>query len=183
MVDTKAKIRVSKIDAAKRQLHVAIELWFREADIVSTHTLARAAYDIIHDLNVHSGMPLDLLYNSDQIKEEHQTEWATKLRDPGNFAKHAKRDPASEMTYSSEKNLGFIIFAIRGLSALGEAPTVHITSLTVWLAIHNSEFIEPESAKSLIDRLPVEHLADLRNASKNKFLETFLQIAAGGAAR
>jgi transcriptional regulator with XRE-family HTH domain len=48
-----AKLKVSKLDAARRQLECAIELWFLEKDEVSVHTLAGAAYQIIHDINTH----------------------------------------------------------------------------------------------------------------------------------
>ena len=45
------KITLSKLDAATRQLSTAIELWFDERDAVSVHTLAFAAYEIIHVLS------------------------------------------------------------------------------------------------------------------------------------
>ena len=45
------KIRVSKLDAARRQLDCAIELWFAGKDEVSIHTLAAAAHQIISDIN------------------------------------------------------------------------------------------------------------------------------------
>jgi hypothetical protein len=42
------KITVKKLDAAKRQLQIAIRPWFEDADPVSIHTLAFAAYEIAH---------------------------------------------------------------------------------------------------------------------------------------
>ena len=50
-------IRVSKLDAARRQLDCAIELWFADKDAVSTHGLAAAAHQIIHDTNRKKGGP------------------------------------------------------------------------------------------------------------------------------
>jgi hypothetical protein len=119
-------------------------------------------------------------YNSDLIKEEHQTEWATKLRDPGNFAKHAKRDPNGEMNFSAEKNLGFIVFAFRGLVAIKVHPSIHTTALTIWLAMAHSEFLTPYGEKAVLDRIPIKDLVELQGAPKQKFLQAFLQIAAKG---
>jgi hypothetical protein len=45
-----AGIRVTKQDAAKRQLETAIGLWFSEGDEVSTHTLATSALKVLHDV-------------------------------------------------------------------------------------------------------------------------------------
>jgi hypothetical protein len=41
-------LRLTKLDVARRQLQTAITLWFTDGDPVSIHTLAFAAYEIIH---------------------------------------------------------------------------------------------------------------------------------------
>jgi hypothetical protein len=46
-----ATLRISKLDAAKRQLETAITLYFNSGDWVSIHALAGAAYMIIRDVN------------------------------------------------------------------------------------------------------------------------------------
>ena len=43
-------LKLSKIDAAKRQIESAIWLWFVDADIVSVHTLVAAAHRLLFDL-------------------------------------------------------------------------------------------------------------------------------------
>ena len=48
-------IRVSKLDAARRQPDAAIKLWFADGDEVSVHTLAAAAHQTIHDINQKKG--------------------------------------------------------------------------------------------------------------------------------
>jgi hypothetical protein len=47
---------IAKLDAAKRQLTVAIRLFFNHADPVAIHTLAAAAYQILYDLSKGHGM-------------------------------------------------------------------------------------------------------------------------------
>ncbi|HZF30263.1 MAG TPA: hypothetical protein VE907_14190 [Gammaproteobacteria bacterium] len=60
---------ITKIDAARRQLATAIELWFADGHEVSTYTLAYASHEIIHALHKKHGLG-DLLYDSDAIKPE-----------------------------------------------------------------------------------------------------------------
>jgi hypothetical protein len=60
MTDNRPTLKVSKTDAAKRQLETAIRLWFFSADPVSIHTLAAAAHQILHDLGKKRGVPTAL---------------------------------------------------------------------------------------------------------------------------
>src|SRR5690242_8120472 len=93
------KTQVKKIDAAKRQLDTAIELWFRGGDDVSIHTLAAAAYEIIHAVCEHKKINCPLLYNTDYIRDEHHRSWTRALRKTANFFKHADQDPDPEGTF------------------------------------------------------------------------------------
>ena len=53
----KQKLRLTKLDAARRQLETAVRLYFHEGDPVSTHTLAAAAYNVLRALNKRQGGP------------------------------------------------------------------------------------------------------------------------------
>ncbi len=44
------KETVTKLDAARRQLHTAIRLFFANEDMVSVHTLTRASHEILRTL-------------------------------------------------------------------------------------------------------------------------------------
>lgn len=44
---------ISKIDGARRQLDTAIDLYFDDADSLSVHTLAFAAFKVLFDLYPH----------------------------------------------------------------------------------------------------------------------------------
>jgi hypothetical protein len=43
-------MKITKIEAAKRQLNIAIYLFFSDYDLISTHTLSAAARGILYDL-------------------------------------------------------------------------------------------------------------------------------------
>ena len=49
-------LKLTKVDAARRQIESAIWLWFVDADVVSVHTLAAAAHRLLLDLAAHRGV-------------------------------------------------------------------------------------------------------------------------------
>jgi hypothetical protein len=55
------EFKVSKLDAAKRQLETAIRLYFSDGDPVSIHTLTAAAYNILRDVTKQKGVELMLV--------------------------------------------------------------------------------------------------------------------------
>ena len=52
-----ARLQISKLDAARRQLEIAVRLYFAEDDPVSIHTLTSAAYQLLSDINRALGGP------------------------------------------------------------------------------------------------------------------------------
>ena len=85
-------VTVKKLEAAKRQLHTAITLWFADTDAVSVHTLACAAYQIVHDINDQKKGD-ELLLDSSVIRNEFRKEYLDEMRKAMRFFKHADRDP------------------------------------------------------------------------------------------
>jgi hypothetical protein len=81
---------ISKIEAARRQLDTAIELYLHEFDLLSVHTLAWAAFSIL--------VSYDEATNAGGV-------WAKHIRDHpsddtrklANFLKHADRDPLAQI--------------------------------------------------------------------------------------
>jgi len=87
-------IYVSKLDAAKRQLEMAIRLFLNNEDVVSTHTLVAAAHEILRNLCGKQGKGSYLKDTMlKMIKPEKRDEFWHMMNDPENFFKHADRDP------------------------------------------------------------------------------------------
>lgn len=83
------KLRVTKLDAAKRQLELAVWLYAGEGDPVSTHTLACAAREIIRRINRSmGGAPTIRESLKDRIKPTHRRRVYDKLNAPRNFFVH-----------------------------------------------------------------------------------------------
>src|SRR6266540_690470 len=106
------KITIAKLDAARRQLETAITLWFNDGDPVSIHTLACAAYEIIHVVSKTKNRWQDLLFDSLVIKDEYRNEWTKRLKEPANFFKHARNDPDGSLDFDPAVSEGFILFAL-----------------------------------------------------------------------
>src|SRR2546422_6130134 len=86
---------ISKREAAARQLDQAIRLFFRRGDMLSVHTLAGAAFQLLADLGKVSGIVSR--YRSEVlIRPERMKEWVQALNSTQNFLKHADRDADSK---------------------------------------------------------------------------------------
>ncbi len=95
--------RVSKLDAARRQLRTVIRLFFQDGDAVSIHTLTAAAEGLLSDLLNCSGKKSPLReVEEDWVKPEHWKEYLALKRAPGNFFKHADRNPDEILEFRPE---------------------------------------------------------------------------------
>lgn len=171
-------IKISKLDAASRQLDCALDLWFHDKDEVSIHTLASAAYQIVHDINEASGSPRDLLYNKSWLKDENLRKVVGKLKMPANFFKHADRDP------DPTGNIDFIPALSRWLMALvqlelrrlGQKSTDIQRAFIIWLAIREPQIVSEQSfPANHFSSMSVEVLGDIRALSKKDMLRACQQ--------
>lgn len=91
-MSTKGKaIHISKLDAAVRQLEVAIKMFFSYGDPVAIHTLAAAAHGVIADLGEKQNLK-GILRDMSIVRAERRDEVKVMLRKPQNFFKHSDRD-------------------------------------------------------------------------------------------
>ena len=80
--------QVSKIDAAKRQIDTAIELYFSDGDFLSIYSISFAAHQILNDIYSRHQDDGFLVKLSEQLPSD----FRTYLAKPANFLKHADRD-------------------------------------------------------------------------------------------
>ncbi len=81
----------SKFDVAERQLLQAIQMFFREEDPISIHTLAEASNQVLNDIGGKYGAR-SFLRDNDSIRPEKRKEWLQLIFKSRNFFKHADRD-------------------------------------------------------------------------------------------
>jgi len=166
-------VPVKKIEAAKRQLQTAITLWFADADQISVHTLACAAYQIIHDINAKKDGS-KLLLDSNVINKEFHKEYLNEMRKAMRFFKHADKDPDLDGTIEFSPAITdlFILFSIKGLDHLNVSQSEITVAFLLFYAIKNPHLV----AREFSDRFKIEYLASLPVVSKREFWDQFIQV-------
>ncbi len=92
---------ISKVQAAERQLRLAIQLFFERRDPVAIETLAYAASTVLRDIGGHRGVEAPLR-DSEIIRPERKTEWISALNRAANFFKHADKDPDGTLEFRTD---------------------------------------------------------------------------------
>ena len=178
MVDP-TKLTISKLEAAQRQLRTAITLWFTGGDPVSIHTLAYAAYEIIHAVSkrLNPGRR-DLLFDSLVVKDQYRNEFNLLLKKHANFFKHGNRPEEEKTEFPPAASDLFIIYSILGLSTCSVARSDEEGAFMAWTHIHNPNFLTEKGRKMLGDALAVEELREIRLLQKNEFFQTVMHAQA-----
>lgn len=105
------QLKITKLEAAKRQIETSITLWFQEADPVSIHTLTTAARQILVDLNAKAGgEPMGA--DHQMIRPEARIIARKAMAEAENFFKHADRDPEASCLFSPEATRFYLLEAI-----------------------------------------------------------------------
>jgi hypothetical protein len=136
-------LKISKLDAAKRQLETVVRLYFSNGDPVSIHTLTAAAYNVIRDLNAkRGGKPLFMKEESlHRIKEGHQQEFRRILNQAENFFKHADRDHEETLDFNPDQSEFLILEACSVYHRMsGEFPPLFKLYQTWFVANHPNMF-------------------------------------------
>jgi hypothetical protein len=181
------KMKVSKLDAARRQLDCAIRLWINDDDPVSIHTLAFAAFEIINDLNAKRGNKAVTLQGLTETlaKPGHLTEVMGYMKKPMTFFKHSNRDPLAILEFAPEVNEYVFLFAANGLKELGEQLTDLQHTFVQWMLVHHPNLIKKgQTAFPEFGDKEVQAVATMRAVTKRQFFDTFLSgIAAKRTAK
>lgn len=171
-------MKISKLDAAKRQLDSAIKLWFDDEDPVTICSLTWSSFQIIQDKNDKPGgdKAMTLLAIVQSIVEpEHVTQTMAKLRQPWAFFKHANQDPHAILEFDPASTEIFISLSIAGLRALGEGSSDVQRTFTIWNNLHVAEY-GIEFKKSLAEKFPPHAIESAKRLPKKKFIESVLLL-------
>lgn len=147
-------IEVNKIEAARRQIDVAIRLLFNNEDPVAIHTLAMAAFKILKDLaKVHGNV---FIHKTTQavIRPGKESDFWGKMHSFSNFLKHADKDPDGIVDNIKEEvnDLGLMLCA-RYYQDLGSQLTPEMTVLNGWCVALNPHLLSegvPSSVQELL---------------------------------
>jgi hypothetical protein len=147
-------------------------MWFTGGDPVATHTLAYAAYEIIHAVSkARDPKRPDLLLDSAYVKEDKRREFNDLFREGANFFKHGDRDPHAVLEFIPGLTYIFFFYAVYGLELCGETPLDEFVVFQRWIQISHPEILPDAFREELIHSRKVEAFAQLRALPKKQFFE------------
>jgi len=165
------KIKISKLDAARRQILTAIRLYFNYGDIVSIHTLASAAFKITQNICDTSSDLSDSLTDwiGDRIKPEYKKIFWSKLHETGNFFKHADNDPDAVHAFYPVATEHMLFHAVYQYHQLTGEWSAEIRLFINWYMLqHPKSFNMPQEKIGLG--------TDLYGTDRNKFWRELLPL-------
>src|SRR3989338_1475671 len=139
-----ADLRLSKMDAARRQLETAIRLYFNWGDAVSIHTLAAAARNVLVNLCEHRDLKHPILFENllnEAISPEHHQEVRNKFRAPENFFKHADRDPEEILEFNPEASEYWLLEAVEAYTLLTQEHVPVLHAYRGWWLLHHRNLL------------------------------------------
>ena len=164
---------ITKVDAARRQLDLAIELYFRSADSVSIHTLASAAGNILSALCKANSRGRSLAKDwSFLSRPELRKTMHDAVHSLENFFKHGSKDPSATVSLDP-KITELLLFdaCYMHQSLTGESSTLML-AFTVWFRVMNPEYAvaQPETIT------PVRNLSQkYGKGDRARFLGDFIR--------
>jgi hypothetical protein len=162
------KLQVSKLDAAKRQLEVAVRLFFFEGEPVSLHTLVGAAYNLLRDINRHlDGEPLFVKETLvEHVRPQMKEEFLWMVNEAENFFKHADRDPDRTLLFHTGQTETLLWDACQAYRRLTSEASPTLLSYEWWVHLTQPEIFEvPSDTQAVLETLR-SAVADL---SKREF--------------
>jgi hypothetical protein len=167
-------VKLTKIEAARRQIESAIWLWFLDGDPVSIHTLAAAAHRTLADLAHLWGTrawPVTARY----FLKQPQAERRLKTDDAVGFFKDAKEDESYELSEQwTELQLFDAVMAYSNL-ALDRCGSALMCTFVVRFGVERQELFVPDAFSLLEKKISKSfNLRRLERLSKIEFLKEFL---------
>lgn len=169
-----ASLHVSKLDAARRQLETAIQLYFSNADPVSMHTLAAAGYNVVRDVGSNRGTDPMLLKEKilDDVNPDAKKLFRNKLNEAENFFKHADRDHDTVHNFDPALTEVFILDACDQYYRLtGEGPPLFKVFRSWFIATHPDWFAS-DKLGAVEERAP-----EMAALGRARFFELMLPLA------
>lgn len=166
-------LQISKLDAARRQLEVAVRLYFSNDDPVSIHTLAAAAYNVIRDVSSKRNATPMLLKDTvaQMLRPGMQKLFRAKVNEAENFFKHADRDHEGSFEFFPTLSEYFLIDACDQYYRLtGEAPPV-FKLFRGWFIANHPDFFDFSAHGGAQLQKPAEQIVAM---GRGTFFKTFL---------
>ena len=173
-------VDLTKLDVARRQLAVAIRLFFDDRDSVSVYTLAANAWEIVDVLCTNGGVDSFSKQTRENISDGKSLKHDY-INDPyRNFFKHADNDPEDTLEdFSDDKNDHLLFTVVEDLIRLEQTKLFECVVFQPWYLAVYAEKIAPEVRDKFIqgshDTFP--NIRQLTRSEKKKMGREYLQLA------
>lgn len=136
------EIRITKIQAAQRQIDAGILMLFRNDDPVAVHTVAMAGFRISRDLVEKKGLEHTM---ESMIRPGKEKEFWGSLNSFSNFCKHADRDPNDISSgFREDVNDSALLIAASYYESLGYPRTKEMWVLWAWYGALHPDVLSQE---------------------------------------
>lgn len=159
MVD---KITISKLEAAKRQLRMAIKMLFEEIDPIPVHTLIGAASILLSDLVEKEAPERSWDRFAQEANKITAAEYYRIMRSAQNYLKHAKDDPYSLLDFNPIDTENLAFWAVMNSGELGEL-SMEESVYQLWFLACHDEGLEHDISPF---KDALELFGDLRNTDR-----------------
>jgi len=167
-------LKISKTDAAKRQIETAIRLWLFCGDPVSIHTLTSAAHQVLHDIGKKRGTPATLR-ELPGVRPDCVQRLRRLVSHYENFFKHAERDPGALLDFNPAATEIFMLDAVITYERLTQEVVPMFSTFKAWMFIQQPQLLNEADRKKLVQQLR-ETGAETNQASKAEFFRQYLQV-------
>ncbi|HWT67916.1 MAG TPA: hypothetical protein VN214_02260, partial [Pseudomonas sp.] len=143
------EIRVSKLEAAQRQLNAGIRMLFANGDPIATHTLFGAASNLFSDLveakcSDQSWDKIGMEANGLSLAEYRKI-----MRNAQNFLKHADKDPDAVLDLALSDTEALAFSTVMNASVLPEPLTFEAQVFQLWFIASSREGLENEDFQEI----------------------------------
>lgn len=175
--------KVTKVDAARRQLSTAIRLFFERRDTISIHTLVAAAQGVMHDLLEKRGPGKgSFLKSGTLVRPEKRAEYFKLITGAQNFFKHADREPVDAVLdfYPEPIELSIldVVDMLQRYTGRHQADAI---VFLLWFGVKRPGILEPnELLQRLTHRIQTRTEGLTEDGRKQRFLELLDEAASWG---
>jgi len=169
-------VRLTKLEAARRQIESAIWLWFVGDDLVSVHALTAAAHRLLLELAAlreTAAWP----YTAAYLPKGTYKDRRAKSQNPVTFFKHAKKKETYEV--SEQWTELYLFDAVMAYTSLADdrSASALMSTFVLRLGVQRQDLFVPD-AFSLLERRVSKtfNLERLERLSKIEFLKEFIGV-------
>ena len=131
---------ITKLEGGRRNLAVAIRLFFENGDAVAVHTLSSAAQGVMRDIARARALEhTSILHDNPMIPEESRKNWVNAVNAPRNFFKHADKDSTDSLEFNEESNAQVLLDAALVLTQLDDEALLEANVFLGWFTTKHPE--------------------------------------------